>query len=178
MAAPTAFLCHSSADKALVADRLAMDLRTNGVEVWYNKWEISPGDSLRQKIDEGKEGATHFLALITPNSVKSRWAQTELDAGMVKKIEGTCRLIPVLVGVDVADLPVTLRAVRCVRLDPYEDGLRELIGVCHNVSSKPPLGEPPAWAVEQPLAGMALSVHAQRLAALLNERSDLSTRSA
>ena len=42
MAAPTAFLCHSSADKALVVDRLAMDLRANGVEVWYDKWEISP----------------------------------------------------------------------------------------------------------------------------------------
>jgi hypothetical protein len=172
MSSPKAFFCHSSADKTEFADRLAGDLRAAGVDVWYDQWEIAPGDSLRRKVDSGIEGATQFLALITPNSLKSEWVQTELDAGMVKKIEGTCRLIPVLAGVAVDDLPPTLRSVRCVQLEPYEAGLREVIAVCYDVSAKPPLGTPPAWAVEQPLPQKGLSVHAQRLATLLNERSE------
>jgi len=123
-------------------------------------------------VDDGIEAATHFLALLTPNSLRSEWVQTELDAGMIKKIEGTCRLIPVLAGVTIDDLPPTLRAIMVVHLDPYEAGLRELLAACHGTSAKPPLGAPPRWAVERPLAGMQLSVHAQRLAAFLNARSE------
>lgn len=171
MTAPKAFFCHSTADKATIGDRLAADLRAAGIDVWYDKFEIRGGDSLRRKIDEGIEGATHFLALLTPNSLRSEWVQTELDAAMVKKIEGTCRLVPILAGVTVADLPVTLRGIKCVPFESYEAGLREVVGLCHEVSTKPPLGPPPAWASERPLPKTMLSPNAQRLAAFLNERS-------
>ena len=74
---PRAFLCHSSLDRDLVV-RLATDLLHNGVDVWYAEWELQPGDSLRQRIiDEGIEGAPIFLALLTRNSLDSRWAKTE-----------------------------------------------------------------------------------------------------
>jgi len=46
MTIPTVFLSHSSADKAL-ATKLAIDLRNNGIDVWFDKWEIAPGDSFR-----------------------------------------------------------------------------------------------------------------------------------
>lgn len=170
--APTAvFLSHSSKDAA-VARRLAKDLRTNGVGVWYAEWEIRPGDSLRRKIDEGVDRATHFLVLLSPNSLTSEWVQTELDAGMVKRIEGNCRLIPVVLGVDDFQVPVILRGLLWVRLEPYEEGLRKLIETCHDVATKPPLGSPPRWVRERPLQKTGLSVHAQRLAALLNEHSE------
>ena len=171
MAHPAAFLSHSTAD-AEVAGHLAKDLRGAGIDVWYAEWEIRPGDSLRRKIDDGIDRASHFLVLVTPNSLKSQWVQTELDAGMVKRINGTCRLIPILLGIDMSQLPVTLQGIVWVRLEPYEEGLRKLIETCHEVATKPPLGPAPAWTQQRPLDETGLSIHAQRLAALLNQRSE------
>jgi len=169
--APAAFLSHSSADRDL-ALRLATDLRAAHIDVWYAEWEIAPGDSLRRKIDEGIDRATHFLVLLTPASLQSEWVQTELDAGMVQRINGKCRLIPILSGIESADVPATLRGMKWLRLDNYDDGLRELVAACHEVSSKPPLGPVPPFVGGEEVPDLGLSPLAQRLARLLAERSD------
>jgi hypothetical protein len=44
------FLSHSAKDKA-VARPLAGRLREAGLRVWYDEWEIKPGDSIPAKID-------------------------------------------------------------------------------------------------------------------------------
>jgi hypothetical protein len=168
---PAAFLSHSTVDRN-TAYRLATDLRAAGIDVWYAEWELRAGDSLRRKIDEGIDRATHFIVLLTSASLKSEWVQTELDAGLVNRISGKCRLIPVLFGVSNEEVPATLRGVVWVPLQPYDDGLRRLIEVCHDVSRKPPLGSAPTWASARPLQSSGMSPGAQRLAALINERSE------
>jgi len=45
------FLSHSSKDKTIVRD-VAERLRKDGVKVWFDEWEIKPGDSIPSKIDE------------------------------------------------------------------------------------------------------------------------------
>jgi hypothetical protein len=45
LAVPAAFLSHSTTDSDL-SRKLATDLRTAGVDVWYAEWELKPGDSL------------------------------------------------------------------------------------------------------------------------------------
>jgi hypothetical protein len=71
-------------------------------------------------------------------------------------------------------VPPTLAGILWVRLEEadYENGLRKLLDACHGVSSKPAVGPVPQWAQQKPLPATGLSVHAQRLAALLNERSE------
>lgn len=121
--APTAFLSHSSLDKELVS-RLANDLTAAGIAPWYAEWEIKPGDSLRRKVDEGIETASHFLVILTANGLRSEWVQTELDAAMIRRIEGKCRLIPVLHEIGDNEVPTTLRGRRWVMLNHYEKGLQ------------------------------------------------------
>ena len=164
MPSPKAFLSHSHTDKVL-AERLACDLSAAGVEVWYADWEIAPGESLRRKIDAGIEDASHFLVLLTPNSLKSEWVQTELDAGLVRRISGHCKLIPILHELEDEDVPATLAGILWVRLEEveYAIGLREL-DACHGISSKPAVGAVPLWAQHTPLPNTGLSIHAQRLA--------------
>ena len=48
------FLSHSAKDKAVVRP-LAERLRKDGVQVWFDEWEIKPGDSIPAKIEEGLE---------------------------------------------------------------------------------------------------------------------------
>jgi hypothetical protein len=171
MATPLAFLSHTTKDADL-AGRLARDLIEAGVDVWYSEWEMKLGDSLRRRIEAGIDKATHFMVLLTPASLASEWVQTELDTGLVNRIAGKCRLIPILSDISIEQVPATLRGVLGVRMDPYADGLRKLIDACHDVSAKPPLGEAPTWARERPLPRTGLSTNAQRLATWLNEHSE------
>jgi hypothetical protein len=78
-----------------------------------------------------------------------------------------------LLGVSNEEVPATLRGLVWVPLDRYDEGLRRLIDVCHDVSRKPPLGTPPAWASLRPLPSSGMSPSAQRLAAIINEKSEL-----
>ncbi|HSS76033.1 MAG TPA: toll/interleukin-1 receptor domain-containing protein, partial [Thermoanaerobaculia bacterium] len=48
------FLSHSAKDKAVVRP-IAERLRTDGLRVWLDDWEILPGDSIPAKIEEGLE---------------------------------------------------------------------------------------------------------------------------
>jgi hypothetical protein len=64
-----------------MAQRNAEGLQANGVETWWAEWEIMAGDSLRQKIDEGLSDSTHFVVLLTPNSIARPWVNQEMDAG-------------------------------------------------------------------------------------------------
>jgi len=46
------FLSYSAKDKAVARD-VAERLRKDGVKVWFDEWEIRPGDSIPSKIEEG-----------------------------------------------------------------------------------------------------------------------------
>jgi len=96
---PKAFLSYSHSDRE-IAERIATTtLRRNGIDVWFDKWEILPGDSLIRKIfEEGLAGADAFIVLLSQESVQSRWLQEELDAALIKRIEGVTRVIPVRIG--------------------------------------------------------------------------------
>jgi hypothetical protein len=71
---PKAFVSHSTQDHAFV-EKLATDLRANGVEAWYSGWEIKPGDSIRTKIEEGLTGCEQFIIVLSKNSINRPWVK-------------------------------------------------------------------------------------------------------
>ena len=62
------FLSHSSSDKELVT-RIAEDLKDAGIPVWLDAWEILPGDSVAQKIQEGLDALTTLQFTQTSQSL-------------------------------------------------------------------------------------------------------------
>jgi small GTP-binding protein len=70
------FLSHSSKDKAIVR-RLAERLKKDRLKVWFDEWEIRPGDSIPRKIDEGLEQSAKLLFFMSANSLGSDWASVE-----------------------------------------------------------------------------------------------------
>lgn len=48
------FLSHSSKDKAVVR-AVAERLRADSLHVWFDEWELKPGDSIPAKIEAGVE---------------------------------------------------------------------------------------------------------------------------
>lgn len=70
------FLSHSSKDKDVVRS-LAERLRGDGVRVWFDEWEIRPGDSIPARIEEGMEDSRVLVLCMSANALGSDWAQLE-----------------------------------------------------------------------------------------------------
>jgi hypothetical protein len=84
---PKVFLSHSKKDKLFV-EKIANNLKTCGVNVWYDEWEIPPGESIRKKIfEDGITSCDLFFIYLTANSIPSYWVQKELDGALIHEIE-------------------------------------------------------------------------------------------
>lgn len=151
MDAPRAFISHSSRDKDVFVLGFARRLREAAVDAWVDLWEMLPGDSLAQKIfEEGLGGADTVIAVVSENSVGSRWVAEELNTAKVLQIENEVRLVPVLLGtIDGDRVPMVLRSSVWVRVeDPqsYDTGLGRVVAAIYGQTDRPPLGERPAYA--------------------------------
>ena len=70
------FLSHSAKDKPVVRD-VAERLKKDGLRVWFDEWEIRPGDSIPAKIEEGLERSRVLVLCMSANAFGSDWAQLE-----------------------------------------------------------------------------------------------------
>ncbi|MFO1263777.1 MAG: toll/interleukin-1 receptor domain-containing protein [Rhodoferax sp.] len=77
-AQPKVFLSWGWEDRSL-AEPIANALMAKGVDTWWSEWCINAGDSLRQKIDEGLNDCTHFVVLLTPQSIRKPWVNQEIE---------------------------------------------------------------------------------------------------
>lgn len=57
-----AFISYSSKDKRF-AKHLAKSLMEKGVNVWFDRWEMKPGESLIEKISEAIHKSSYLFAL-------------------------------------------------------------------------------------------------------------------
>ncbi|SPH17916.1 hypothetical protein DEA8626_01444 [Defluviimonas aquaemixtae] len=138
---PRAFLSYASDDSEL-AERIAHKLQSSGIETWWDRWCIRTGDSLRQKIDEGLGECTHFLVLLTPQSVGKPWVNQEMDAGLVRRLRNECSFMPVRYKLAALDLPPLLSGMHAPEIKADED-ITQLINDIHGISRKPRLGPSP-----------------------------------
>ena len=167
----SAFLCHATEDKN-VAERLAKDLIAQGIDTFYDDWDIRGGDSLRQRIDDSIRSCTHFIPLLTPTSLQKPWVNAEIDAGLLEKLDGNCILIPIRLGVDPEEVPPLLRGLYAPSFDDYSTGVQRLVEDMYGVSRKPQLGTHPRFAQTKLPEETDLSSAARSIAALFLRRSE------
>ena len=136
------YLAHATDDKA-VAEPIATGLRARGIEVWYDDWEIDVGDSLRQRMEQGLGDCTHFLVLLTPRSITRPWVAEEIDAGLMRAVEGSAKFLGVRDRLEVGELSPFLRTRKTPSLGEGESGIDELADAILGVRAKPPLGDEP-----------------------------------
>ena len=98
------FISHASEDKADFVETLVEALRYVGFEVWYDKYELTIGDSLLQKISQGLRECDYGVVVLSPNFFRKKWTQAELDG--LFAIESTERkiILPIWKDVSVDDV--------------------------------------------------------------------------
>lgn len=78
------FICHASEDKDEFARPLAEALRSRHLDVWYDEFSLTIGDSLREAIDRGLAQSRFGIVVLSPHFFRKRWAQRELN-GLVAR---------------------------------------------------------------------------------------------
>jgi hypothetical protein len=171
---PHVYLAHASEDHETLARPLAEKLMANGIEVWFDEWEIRPGDSLRRKMEAGLANCTHFVVLLTPHSLHKPWVETEVDAGFVRAVSGDARFIGLRMGVSVNDLSPFLRTLLCpeIHFDRAHE-VESLIADIHGVSGKPRRGPTPRYIKTLPEGLRSWSASAAVVAEHLVRNSEL-----
>jgi hypothetical protein len=120
------FISHSNQDKEFV-EQLARDLDNRGISVWFDKWELKVGDSLRRKISEGIHESSYFIVVVSQASKNSKWVAQELDEAFARQVEHDGNFIlPVVL--DKSAIPSMLSGLLYADFSmDYEHGLNALL---------------------------------------------------
>lgn len=98
------FISHASEDKETFVQPLAEELSRRGVRVWYDKFTLTLGDSLRQKIDYGLRYSKFGVVVLSPHFFRKDWPQKELDGLVALEVNGRKVILPVWHNVGQADV--------------------------------------------------------------------------
>lgn len=101
------FISYSHQDKEFV-DKLAIQLVRRNVNVWLDRWELSVGDSLVEKVQDAVDGASALLVILSKASAGSEWCKKELSAGLLRELEER-RVVVIPVMLEDCDIPVFAR---------------------------------------------------------------------
>ncbi|NND43096.1 MAG: toll/interleukin-1 receptor domain-containing protein [Boseongicola sp.] len=168
-AVPRVFLSYTHENMALARD-VAQTLQSNGVDTWWDQWCINAGDSLRQKIDEGLGECTHFLVLLTPESIKKPWVNQEMDAGLVRRLNSKCRFLPIRYQLPASELPPLLSGMLAPEIGSDGD-ISQLIADIHGLTRKPAMGPKPESATLSDETETGYSLAANAVAKLFVQQS-------
>lgn len=97
------FISYSPKDEEL-ATKIVESLEDAGLDAWYKKREIMPGDNWAEKIASGLKESNAMVVLVTPDALESDAVQSSISYALSEKAFSK-RLIPVIVG-DSGDFPL------------------------------------------------------------------------
>lgn len=119
------FISYRSTDHA-AAERLAIDLRGHGHQVWLDTWELHPGDSVVAKMDDGLTAAQYLVLCYPTDSTRGAWQSREWMSALHRQISGNgVKLLPVRLGG--GEAPAILADIKHVDLGvDWAEGVRAL----------------------------------------------------
>ncbi|MCD6296609.1 MAG: TIR domain-containing protein [Deltaproteobacteria bacterium] len=89
------FLSHASEDTEEVARPLADELKKLSIKVWFDRDQLTIGDSLRESIDRGLSDSRFGIIVVSPNFFRKNWTQQELNALFIKGTQENKTILPI-----------------------------------------------------------------------------------
>jgi len=121
------FISYASEQMSLVRS-LAEKLTERGIRVWFDQWELRPGDSIALSLSDAIASAAAFLLCVGP-SRRGGWLEHELVSALRNREHRNQLIIPVLLpGAEPGMVPDALREFHYLDLRDglTEDGLNRL----------------------------------------------------
>ena len=88
------FISHATEDKDF-AGPLAHGLRSAGLRVWFDEFELGIGDSLNGKINYGLSRSRYGVVVISPTFFKKHWTQLEMNGFVARQTSGERVILPI-----------------------------------------------------------------------------------
>src|SRR5205814_7280951 len=100
------FIAHAGEDRPEFVGPFVEELSVRrGKTVWYSEFELTLGDSLLRKIDEGLRMSRHGVVVLSHNFFRKPWPRAELDGLAARAaVEGRKVILPVWHGLGHAEL--------------------------------------------------------------------------
>lgn len=89
------FISHASDDKDDLVEPLVKALQALDVKVWYDKFTLRVGDSLRKKIDQGLSNSRFGTLVLSSAFFAKQWPQYELDGMTALEMNGRKMILPI-----------------------------------------------------------------------------------
>jgi hypothetical protein len=89
------FVSHASEDKDDFVRPFVTYLKENGVDVWYDEFELKIGDSLRRNIDNGLKNSCYGIVVLSEAFFSKEWPQRELDGLFAREVNGEKVILPI-----------------------------------------------------------------------------------
>ena len=132
------FLCHNSQDKPKVV-KIAQQLQQQGLKPWLDIWELPPGQSWQELLEEQIEDV-RSAAVFVGSSGLGPWQKREMRAFLNEFVNRGCPVIPVLLenAPQKPKLPIFLQALTWVDFrDSDSNPIERLIwGITQNKAKK------------------------------------------
>ena len=87
------FISHASEDKDTFVRELATRLVENHIDVWYDEFSLTVGDSLQTSINKGLASSRFGIVILSPNFIEKPWTQRELQGLVARQILGKNKVI-------------------------------------------------------------------------------------
>ena len=122
------FISYASEDRETVVAPLVEALRSRGLKIWYDVFELTPGKFLLRSIDEGLRESKFGIVVLSPNFFAKEWPMRELSGLHSRSIqEGNRPLVPIwynLSALDIAHYSPIMSDVVAIR---WEEGLENVV---------------------------------------------------
>jgi len=91
------FISHAGADKTRYIEPLSARLAEHHITFWLDNLEISWGDSVPLRINEGLRQSRFLLLCLSPRFLGRKWPEAELGAALAVQTEsGQRRVLPLI----------------------------------------------------------------------------------
>ncbi|MBN1186513.1 MAG: toll/interleukin-1 receptor domain-containing protein [Bacteroidales bacterium] len=122
------YISHSSKDKEFVR-KLANDLIKNGLTIWLDEWNMIPGESFADSMNQAMRDSKYILIIMSPAYFSSEWTKQEYNFGMYEELNSNkVKIIPVLY--KQCDIPIPLKSKLYIDFsssEKYKPSLEKLI---------------------------------------------------
>jgi len=136
------FISHASEDTESFVEPLANALGEAGLNIWYDRFELKLGDSLREKIDQGLANSRYGVVVLSKAFFSKEWPKSELDALVTRQnSEGKKVILPIWHDVAAEQVnkfsPILASKMAARSCDGIEAVVAQIVDVCNEDETKP-----------------------------------------
>jgi hypothetical protein len=143
--ASSGFISYASDDDRPFVKNMADTLMRFGLEVWWDGYEITIGDTIRGKINEGLRKCDFGVVVLSHAFFARRWPPQELAALAIGLQTG--RLLPILRGITPGEVAVYDPLLADIRAESSTLGVNALAAMIVNKIRGPQTRDDRGWAV-------------------------------